>query len=499
MPLVLGGLVALVLVLVPIGYIGVRATDRGWSAFWATAWRARTLDLLLNSLSLAAVVTAGCVVIGVGGAWLVTCTDLPGRQVWRVVLATPLALPSYVAAWAWIGWRPDLAGFRGAALVLTSISYPYVYLPVLGALRHVDPALAEVARACGRGPWRVFVSVTLRQVSVAATSGAVLVAIYVLSEFGAVSIMRYQSLTQVIYVSYRASFDRTPAAVLGCVLVATSLIPLYGAVRSMDRTRSAKVGTGTVRPPTPIRLGAWRWPATFALVALVAGGVGVPAANLVRWVRRGSSRAAWSEVVDATITTAWVAGLAALVTVAIAAPVGVLSARYPGRFSRTVTAVAYAGHSLPGIVVALSLVFFGIRYTPAIYQRTPMLVLAYAVIFLSLAIGAIHASVAHIPPRLEEVARSSGRSQWGAWRSVTLPLAAPGLGAGATLVFIAAAKELPATLLLRPIGMDTLATRLWTRTDVASYAAAAPFAAALVLLAGVPTAFLAGRRIVGHS
>lgn len=491
-PLVLlaGGVLASVLVLVPVAYIIIRATDRGWQTFADTVWRTRTLDLLGRSAGLAVVVTAASVIVGVAGAWLVTSSDLPGRRFWRVALAMPLALPSYIAAWAWIGWRPDLAGFRGAAIVLTSISYPYVYLPVLGALQRADPALADVARASGRGPWWVFFRVTLRQVRIAAFGGAILVMLYALSEFGGVSIMRYESLTNVIYTSYRASFDRTPAAVLGCVLVAVTLVPLWLAVRFSGAGRVAKIGGGSNRTPATVSLGWARWPVLGCVTAALGFSLGVPAANLIRWTNRGTSSTTWSEVTDAALTTLGLAASTAAATVAIAIPIGLLSARYAGRFARAVTTVAYAGHALPGIVVALSLVFFGIRYANAIYQRTPMLIGAYVVIFLSLAIGAIHGSIAQAPPILDDIARSSGRRQITVWWSVTLRLAAPGIGTAAALVFIAASKELPATLLLRPIGTETLATRLWSKTDSVSYAAAAPYAAVLVLVACVPTALL---------
>ena len=207
-------------VVLPVVYIVIRATERGWEPIEATLLRQRTLELLLRSLGLAAAVTAASLVLGVGGAWLVARTDLPGRRFWRVALGLPLAIPSYIAAWGWIGWRPDLAGWLGAWIVLTSVSYPFVYLPVLGALRRADPALEEVARSLGRRPWQVFVGVTLPEVRIAATAGALLVGLYALSDFGAVSIMRFEGLTHVIYQSYRASFDRTPAAVLGCLLVA---------------------------------------------------------------------------------------------------------------------------------------------------------------------------------------------------------------------------------------------------------------------------------------
>jgi len=487
--------VALAVVLVPVSYIVVRATDQGWSTFHATFWRRRTFDLVVRSAGLGITVTAVSLVVGIGAAWLVASTDVPGRGLWRALLATPLALPSYVAAWAWIGWRPSLAGFTGAVIVLSSISYPYVYLPVLGALHRTDPALAEVARACGRGPLAVFVSITLRQLRVPALGGAILVMLYSLSEFGGVAIMRYETLTYVIYHSYRASFDRTPAAVLGCVLVAVTIVPLVLAVWSSERARVARVGGGSARRPAVIRLGVWRWPACLALAAVVGISLGVPAWNLLRWIERGSSRAVWSDVLDAGLSTVWLAALAAGATLLLAFPLGVMSVRHPGRFSRTITSVAYAGHTLPGITIALSLVFFGIRYLPGFYQRTPMLIGGYVVLFLSLAVGAVQASIAQIPRGLDDVARAAGRTQWGVWRSVTIPLATPGLGAAATLVFIAAAKELPATLLLRPIGVDTLATRLWTMTDAAAYAAAAPYAAALVVVAVLPTLLLtrAGR------
>jgi len=486
----IGGLAACALVCLPIVYIAVRATDRGWAPVRATLWRPRTLDLVENTVGLALAVSLAAVVLGVGAAWLVACTDLPGRRVLRVALAMPLAMPSYVAGWAWIGWRPELAGFRGAALVLVSISYPYVYLPVLGALRRADPGLAEVARVAGRRPLTVFFTVTVRQVRPAIVAGVLLVGLYTMSEFGAVATMRYETLTRVIYQSYQASFDRTPAAVLGCLLVAVTAVPLVLAVRWGAAGRVDRAGPGAARRRPVVQLGAWRWPAFLAGWGLIVAVFAVPAGNLVRWVRRGSSSTTWGEVTGAFGTTLWISAVAAAATVAIATPVAVLAARHPGRLSTWSVWTAYAGHALPGVVVALSLVFFGVRYAGPLYQRTPMLVAAYVVMFLSLAIGAIQAAVAHSSPALEQVAASLGDRPVSVWRRVTVPLALPGFGSAATLVFIAVAKELPATLLLRPIGIDTLATRLWSHTDAQQFAAAAPFAAALVLVAALPTAVL---------
>ncbi|WP_159062658.1 ABC transporter permease, partial [Streptomyces caniscabiei] len=187
-----------------------------------------------------------------------------------------------------------------------------------------------------------------------------------------------------------------------------------------------------------------------------------------------------------------VAAAGAALTTLLALPVGVIAARHRGRGARLLEQAAYAGHALPGITVALSLVFFAVRYAYPLYQQLPLLVCAYAVLFLPVAVAATRAAVLQAPPVLEDVARSLGRSPLRVLREVTLPLAAPGVAAGAALTFVVCMKELPATLLLRPTGMDTLATRLWTETGAGSFAAAAPYAAALILLAAVPS-YLLGR------
>lgn len=481
---------AAVAVVIPMVYVAVRATDKGWEQFAATLWNERTLRMVVRSVGLSAAVTISTLIVGIAAALLVARTDLPGRRAWQVVLGLPLAMPSYVAAWGWIGWFPELAGPVGAWLVLTTISYPYVYFPVLGALRRSDPSLEEVARSLGRRPLHVFFTVTLPEVRIAAVGGGLLVALYVLSDFGAVSIMRFEVLTHSIYRSYRATFDRTPAAVLGCVLAVLSLVVVSLATRFRRRDHQSRVGGGAPRPAPPIALGGAAVPVTLALFALMAVTFTAPVRTLVLWMYRGRSTTDWGRWQEATISTLTVGMLAAAVTVAVALPIAILSARYPGHLSRSVTGLAYAGHALPGIVVALSLIFFSIRFATPWYQRTPVLVFAYVVLFLSLALGAIHNAIAQAPPVLDEVARSLGRSQWRAWAAVTLRLSAPGIGVAAALVCLTVMKELPATLLLRPLGMDTLSTRLWSHTESRSYAAAAPYAAAIVMVAAIPTFML---------
>ena len=479
------------LALLPLGYLVVRTAEAG-DRVWGILARPGTLELVGRSLALVVTVTALCLVLGVGLAALVTRTTLPGRRTVAVLLALPLAVPSYVAAFAWVAAAPWARGFVGATLVLTACTYPYVYLPVVAAMRGIDPAQEEVARSLGRAPWHTFLTVTVRQVWPAAASGALLVALYTLSDFGAVSLLQFDAFTRVIHTSYRASFDRTPAAVLSLLLVVLTVLIALGERRSRRGLEQTRLGSGVSRRSEPLRLGPL---ATTGAAAAVLGVLAValvfPVSSLVYWFVTGLSAGIDVErLVMSTGTTLLLALLGAVVTMALAVPIGVLVARHRSRTSSAIELGAWAGHALPGIVVALALVFFGVRVAQPIYQRTPLLLIAYAVLFLPAGVGAVRAAVAVSSTRVEEVARSLGSSPLEVLRRVTLPLAAPGVAAGTALVLLTIMKELPATLLLRPTGANTLATSLWTETGVAAYAAAAPYALALVAIAVVPTLWL---------
>ncbi|MEU9993981.1 iron ABC transporter permease [Streptomyces sp. NPDC050848] len=491
--LIVPACLAAALAVLPLGYLAVRALEHGPAFAWDVIADDRTGQLLLRSLGLTATVVAACLLLGISLAWLTTRTALPGARVWSVLVTLPLAVPSYVTAFAWLSAAPSLAGFTGSALALTLASFPYVYLPVAAALRGTDPGHEEVARSLGRGPLRTLLSVTLPQLRPAAAGGGLLVALYVLSDFGAVSLMRYDTFTRGIYTSYRASFDRTPAAALSAVLVLMTIALVAAETRTRGRAGYSRTGAGTARRAVPAALGRLRLPALAWCGAVVAAAVGFPLATLGYWLAVGSS-ATWdpATLTSTALTTLGVAAAGAALTTLLALPVGVIAARHRGRLAHLLEQAAYAGHAVPGITVALALVFFAVRYARPLYQETPLLICAYAVLFLPVAVAATRAAVLQAPPVLDDVARSLGRTPFGVLREVTVPLAAPGVAAGAALTFVVCMKELPATLLLRPTGMDTLATRLWTETGTGSFAAAAPYAAMLILLAAVPS-YLLGR------
>ena len=209
------------------------------------------------------------------------------------------------------------------------------------------------------------------------------------------------------------------------------------------------------------------------------------------WVARGiSAGEPFNLVWEAIGNSIYVAALAATSAVVAALPIAALTVRYPGLLSGLLERLSYIGFALPGIAVALALVFFGARYAPPLYQTTGLLLIAYLVLYLSPALGAVQTSLLQISPRLEEAARGLGNSPIRAFSSVTLPVARPGLLAAWALVFLLVMKELPATLILSPIGFTTLATSIWSAASEAFFARAALPALLLIAASAVPLTFL---------
>ena len=473
----------------PIAYLVVRARDASDPVQLLTS--ARVLGFLSATLRLGVAVTAFTLVVGVGIAWLVERTDVPFPRVLALAAALPLVIPTYVAALALrsgfgpsglVAEVPWMLGFWGAALALGLSTYPYVLLLARAALAGLDPALEDASRALGDGHWRTFRRVVLPQLRPAMAAGGLLSFLYVLSDFGAVSILQYDTLTRGIFLEYRSlTADRSPAAVLGTLLVVVTIIAIALERMARGRVVAARSVAG-VRRPVPTRLGRWRWLALAAVLAVVLAGLGIPIAVVGYWALVGSSRTeSTSVLIEAASTSVTWSAVAGVAAVALAVPVAVLAVRFRSRFSRVVETAAFAGYALPGLVVALALVFFAARYSPFIYQTVLLVVVAYIVRFFPEALGSVRASIGQVDPALEHAARSLGRSRLGVVRTVTLPLVRNGLLAGGALVFLTAMKELPATLLLRPPGSETLAVRVWTGASEGLYAQAAPAALLLIV------------------
>ena len=392
---------------VPLVYLVVRAADAGYSTLGALL-RPRVLELAVNSIVLAAAVTVACLAIGTLSAWALTRVRIPAGRFWLLVSALPLAVPSYLAAYGWLVWVPSLQGFWASWLVMTAVCTPYVTLPVAAALRGASGDLEAVARTLGRSPWGAFRSATWPQIRPAAVAGALLACLYTLSDFGLVSLLRYQTLTWGINAAFGASFDRTQAALLALVLVLLAL----GVVAGERRSRGRLNGTVARRRPPLRRPGRWLVPLGVLLLVAPVIGIVVPVTGLItRLVQAASLRAIdMVRLLEATGATLGLAAAGAVVAILLALPIAALAARYRGRLITAIESVGYLGHALPGIVVGLSLVFFSLAAVPVLYQTAVVLVFGYAVLFMPKAIGTMRGGIAAVPGSLVDVSRTLGLS-----------------------------------------------------------------------------------------
>jgi iron(III) transport system permease protein len=483
--------VAVLLSLIPFGYLLVRVFGAGFESFIESIERTRTLELLANSLLLAIAVSLSAMLIGTLQAWIAVRSNLPGRKAFAVLAALPLAIPSYVAAYSWVAVIPGFGGFFAAWLLLTVGTAPLVYLSVSAALARFDSATEEVASSLGAGKFAVLRKVTWPNIKGATFSGGLLSALYVLSDFGAVSIVRYDTFTRAIYNAYRASFDRNLAATLALILVSVTVLVLV--VESRSRGRKP-IGTVIANRLNRIDLRVWKLPLVALLTGIASVSLVVPLASLTRWSIVGLPDTDWQEVSEALFSSIYLSVSGGMLTALLAVAIALVVVRFKTRLGFVLERSVWLTHATPGIVVALSLVYFSNQVAPWIYQTLFLVLIAYVALFLPNALSAISIPLSQSPTSLDEVSASLGLTKLQTLRRVVLPIAGPGIFAATTLVILTVLKELPATLLLRPTGVETLATRLWTETGVAAFSTAAPYALLLVLLAGIP-AWLLNRAI----
>ncbi|MYD37169.1 MAG: iron ABC transporter permease [Dehalococcoidia bacterium] len=503
-------------VVLPVIYLAIRTFEAGSETLADILFRPRVAAIILRSFVLVAIVSAASAVLALALGWLIERTDLPFRRLWSIVTVLPLVIPSYIMAFLFISVFaprgmvqrifaepfgiqeiPSFYGLPGAAIVLILVSYPYTLLTVRAALRGSGRALEEASRTLGKGPWETFFRVTLPQLRPAIASGSLLVALYTISDFGAVSLLRFETFTWAIYVQYTSYVDRTAAAALSIVLVGFAIVIFLATTRvhgeqAFEETHQAELG-GADQSSTP--LGRWKYPALALCSLTTFVALVIPMAVLLFWLIRGVSAGEELGIVwGAAINSAVVSGSAATVAVVAALPVVVLAVRYPGFFSSAIDRVSHMGFALPGLVIALALVFFGSRLVPALYQTHAMLVFAYLVLFLPVAMGPLRSSLLQVNPRVEEAGRTLGKRPLQVFSTITIPLLRPGILAGGALVFLTAMKELPATLLLSPLDFGNLATRVWAASSEAFFAQAALPALLLVVISAIPMMFLIGRR-----
>lgn len=480
--------------LLPLLYVGTKAWQAGWSEALHLLWRPYVFGLMRNTLLLMIGVTLTCALVGLSLAWLLERSNLAGRRLWSVILCLPFAVPAFVSSFTWVSLSASFEGLGGAILVMSLSKYPLIFLPVAATLRNLDPALEESARTLGQNRWGVFFKITLPLLWPSLLAGSLLIALHMLVEFGALSIIGLQTFTTAIYQQFELEFSNANAAMLSAVLLVMCLSLLWLELKVRGKGRHIRIGQGAARHAEQVNLGKWSLPGQLYCLALAVIGSGIPLGMLAYWLIKGSSAAfPLAEIGEALFSSLSLALGGAALCLVLAVPVGLLVVRYKGPLAIWAERLPYLLHALPGLVIALALVYFALHYVPALYQTSALLLIAYALLFLPLAQAPIRTALNKAAPQLEEAARTLGATSFTAFCRVTLPIIFPALGAAFALVFLDAMKELTATLLLSPTGLNTLATQVWSHTSNIEFAAAAPYAALLILVSGLPVYLLTTR------
>lgn len=456
----------------------------------------RTGWITLNSLTLMMATTVFSVLLGVPLAILTTRTDIPYPRLWTIIAALPLVIPSYIGAIAFVGVfgpggeietqlgvsLPQADGLPGAIFIITLYTYPYVFLTTRAALLSMDSSLIEAARTLNAGRVEAFRRVTLPQIRPGIAAGALLGALYALSDFGTPAFMNVRVFTSTIYWEFGVAVEYSALLALQLItIVAVILVIEAGIGRDQDAT-SGESQTKTVK------LGYWKWPAmgtiaTIGFVTLLA-----PVAIFGSWLLRSGGDPVPSLAFEwgFAVNSVYLALLAAVVACCFALPVAYYSGQSNSLISRVFERATYIGFAVPGVVIGLALVFLGTRTLPSLYrQGVWLLVFGYVVRFLPQAVGTVRSSVLQINDDVIEAGRTLNAGPIETFRRVTLPLIAPGMIAGGVLVFLTTMKELPMTLLLQPVGMDTLVTIIWDAQRTLHYRYAAVPALLIILISGL--------------
>lgn len=479
----------LILISQPLTYLIIRASEKSGDDVVALLTRQKTLDVLGLTLTLLCIVVAVNVFLGTAIAAGLHYVRIPYPRLLLVSTILPLAIPSYVFTYTWIALIPSLQGVWAAAFILVLSTMPYMLLAVSISFARIDSGLIEVARSLGLSKFAVFTRVILPQVRRSISAGALLSGLYVLSDYGAVSLLNVETLTVSIQNLFKSSYDRSAAAVIGLLLflAAAIFVSLESVLKGRDfESKGAQGFQQPIRKINSLPLSILTT-AVLGLYSLLA--VILPFYVLISRYLQNPKAVSISELTTAALSTISVAALGAFIAFMLSLPLAFLATQGVSAFASITERVTLMAHALPGVIVGLALVSFGSRLGP-LYQSIFLLAFAYAVLFLAKSVAATSAALSLVSPQLKEVAATLGKSKSSVTMQVVFPIALPNLALGVLLVFLTAMKELPATLMLRPTGVDTLATEIWRFASISRFNEAAPYALLLVLIAAIPTFIL---------
>jgi len=499
------------LVSIPIVYLIIRAVSS--EDFFELLFRQRVFFILLRSIFLVISVTLGSTLISFFLAHFLVRTNIPFKKFLTVLCCLPIVIPSYVYGMVFVNILgpkgkfhdllsslritenfPDFYGFWGATIVLTLLSYPYIFLPLRSAMLRMDSSFEDASRSLGRGRFKTFFYVTFPLLSPALRSGGLLVALYTLSDFGAVALLRYETFTWAIMTQFEGAFNRVSASVLSLVLVAIAVL-ILSSDSFFKGPKSYFSSSSSNRFLKSRNLDYKRWFIFFIICIPPAMGALFPFAGLLYWLFKGILLGESIIIEFGTIfNSLFVAILAAAFTLLISCPITFFATRYKNSISRLIEKISYIGFGLPSIVIAISFVYFTINFVSPIYQTLVMLIIGYGVLFLPVAVSSMKTTLLQLNPNLEDASRGLGLGYWSTMWRVTIPLIMPSILAGALLVFLLTLKELPLTMVLAPLNFDSLSLKVWGFASEAFFAKAALPSIMIILLSGPAAAYLVFKR-----
>lgn len=514
------------LVLLPLSVLLFSWSDIDTS-IWSHLWQTQLPRLLGNTLTLVLGVSVGVTVLGVSLAWLTSLCEFPGRRWLDWALMLPFAIPAYVLAFVFIGlldfagpvqtlareWFgsgvrfPRVRSTGGVITVLVLVFYPYVYLLARSAFIAQGKGLMEAARVLGKSPWKAFWTVALPMARPAIGAGLALALMETLADFGAVAVFNFDTFTTAIYKTWYGFFSLTSATQLASLLLLAVMLVLYGERRARgaarpanDRARSAVL----YRLRGVKALAAGSWCGLVFLCAFV-----IPVLQLLAWLWQRGRFDLDERYTGLILHTLYLGGLAALITVTVALLLAFARRQAPLRPIKMAVGLANLGYALPGSVLAVSIMlafsyldrelvvplsgWLGGAGKPILLGSLGALLLAYLIRFMAVAFGPLESALARIRPSLPQASRSLGVGGPALFFRVYLPLLLPGTLSAALLVFVDVLKEMPATLLMRPFGWDTLSVRIFEMTSEGEWARAALPALTLVLVGLLPVILLIRR------
>ncbi|OPJ56289.1 ABC transporter permease [Alkalithermobacter paradoxus] len=487
---------------IPALYVVFKALEADESR-WSLILGSRVMPLLISTFKLSSVVTLITIVVGVSLAWLINRTDLPFRNFFRITSALPLAIPPYVGALTYIivfgprgvirdilGRAPfDIYSFWGVAMVMSLFTFPYVYLIVSSSIQRLNLNYEEAALSCGVSYKDVFFKIILPLLRPAIGSGALLVALYIFSDFGAIAMMRYSTFASAIYHQMTGRFDMVGSSVLSLFLMMITLIliALEGKLKRKNYTQSSK----SARRAKIVPLGKYKYVALIFVLVVFTLSIVIPFSVLIIWSIRGIMNGAINDrFIGFLQNSIYSASVATIICMIVTIPLVYLKARYNSLIGQIINKMIYSGYVLPGVITSLGIVVFFIRYFPRLYSTPFIVIAAYIIRFLPQCMKSGEAAIELVPKNLDEAAKSLGKGETYILSRVIFPLIKPGILSGGALVFVNSLKELTTTLILRPAGFDTLAVRIWMEASEGFYHLAAPPALLIVLVSIYPLIIL---------